>query len=32
MTEQLPRMDSTLAALDRLMSESRDDDDDHNEA
>ncbi|KFJ06996.1 hypothetical protein BTHE_1425 [Bifidobacterium thermophilum] len=32
MTEQLPRMDSTLAALDRLMSESRDDDDDHKEA
>lgn len=31
MTEQLPRMDSTLAALDRLMSESRDDDD-HKEA
>lgn len=31
MTEQLPRMDSTLAALDRLMSESHDDDD-HKEA
>lgn len=32
MTEQIPRMDSTLAALDRLMSENSDNDDDHEEA
>ena len=32
MTEQILRMDSTLAALDRLMSEDSDNDYDHEEA